>query len=77
MSYSRGGNSVFHNGQDIALTDDGALLAIHLHFGAGILAGEDLVADLHSHLDFLAVHNAAGADSDDLSHLGLLRWRSG
>ena len=41
------------------------------------LGPKGLVADLHSHLDFLAVHNAAGADSDDLSHLGLFLSTAG
>ena len=53
-------------------TDDGVFLVIDLDLGAGILAGEHLVADLDGHLDFLAVHNTAGANCDDLCHLRLL-----
>ena len=77
FSRNRGNRSVFHDGQDVALAHDGALLAIHLDLGAGILAGEHLVADLDGHFDFLAIHNAAGAHSDDLSHLGLLLGTAG
>ena len=62
---------LFHNGQDIALTNDGALLAVHLDFGAGILAGQNFIANLDDHLNFLAVHKAAGANSDNFGHLGL------
>ena len=43
------------------MPDDGVLLAVHLDLGAGILAGDDLLALLHGHLDLLAVHQAAGA----------------
>ena len=73
----RGLCSVLNDCQDITLADDGALLTVHLDLGAGILAGEDLVADLNGHLDFLAVHNAAGAYSNDLSHLRLLLGTAG
>src|SRR5699024_1945243 len=61
----------FHNGQDVALADDGAFLAIDLDLGAGILAGQDLVAHLDDHLHVLAIHIAAGADSQDFRDLRL------
>ena len=77
FSRNRGNRSVFHDGQDVALAHDGALLAIHFDLGAGILAGEHLVADLDGHFDFLAIHNAAGAHCDDLRHLGLLLGTAG
>ena len=63
-------NRLLHDRQDVVLTDDGDLLTVHLDLGAGILAGDDLVARLHGHDDLLAVHRAAGADGDDLGHLG-------
>ena len=44
--------------------------------GAGVLAGDGLVAGLHGHGDFLAVHHAAGADGDDFSHRGLFLGRA-
>ena len=57
--------------EDVALADDGAFLAVNLDLGAGVLAGQDLVADLDDHLNVLTIHIAAGADSDDLSNLRL------
>ena len=68
---------VFHNSQNITLTHDGALFAVHLDLSAGVLAGEDLVADLDGHLDFLAVHDTAGADSNALCDLRLLYCAAG
>ena len=60
-----------------APTHDGAFFAVHLDLGAGVLAGEHLVAHLDSHLDFLAVHDTAGANGHDLCHLGLLFGAAG
>lgn len=48
------------------------LLAVQLNLGAGVLAGDDLLALLNFHLDFLAVNNAARAYFDNFSNLGLL-----
>ena len=45
---------------------------MNLDLGTGVLAGQDLVADLDDHLNVLTIHIAAGADCDDLSNLGLL-----
>ena len=66
---------LLHDGQDVGLTHDGALFAVHLDLGAGVFAGEHLIAHLDGHLDFLAVHDTAGADGHDLCHLRLLLWR--
>ena len=55
-----------------ALTNDDILLAVQLNLGAGVLAGDDLLALLDFHLDFLAVNNTARAYFDDFSNLGLL-----
>ena len=49
--------------KNIALANDDVLLAVELDLGAGILAGDDLLALLDLHLDFLAVNDAARAYS--------------
>lgn len=71
------GRLLLHDGQNIALTYDGAFLAVHLHFGAGVLAGENLIAYLDDHLHFLAIYHAAGANCQNLGHLGLLLGGTG
>ena len=63
--------------EDVALADDGAFLAVNLDLGTGVLAGQDLVADLDDHLNVLTIHIAAGADCDDLGNLGLLLGGAG
>ena len=57
---------LFHDGQDVALAHDGALLAVHLDLGAGIFGGENLIAHFDDHLYFLTVHHAAGTNGHDL-----------
>ena len=57
--------------KNIALANDDILLAVELDLGAGVLAGDDLLALLDLHLDFLAINDAAGADLDDLRYLRL------
>lgn len=68
---------LFHNREDVALADDGIFLSVHLHLGARIFAGDDLVAcfDVHHHV--LALDVAAGSNSDHFRHLGLLLGRAG
>ena len=68
---SRRSAGLFYDRQNVALTDDSVLLAVHLDLGAGVLAGDDLLALLDLHLDFLAINDAAGADLDDLRYLRL------
>ena len=57
--------------KNIALANDDILLAVELDLGAGVLAGDDLLALLDLHLDLLTVNDAAGADLDDLRYLRL------
>ena len=52
---------LLHDGQDVGLTHDGALFAVHLDLGAGVFAGEHLIAHLDGHGDFFSVHQSAGA----------------
>ena len=64
--------SLFHDGQDVALSDDDILFAVQLDFRAGIFAVNDLIADGDFHLDGLTVFiDRAGADRD---HFRLLRF---
>ena len=65
------------DGQDVALADDDVLLVIELDLGAGILAGDDLVAGLDGHHDVVTVHHAAGADGNDFGNGGLLLGAGG
>ena len=58
-------SKLLYDRENIALTDDLALFAVNLDFGSGILGINDLLAFLHLHGDFLAIYNAAGADSDN------------
>ena len=58
--------------QNVALTNDDILLAVQLNLSTGVLAGNDLLALLNFHLDFLAVNNTARAYFNDFSNLGLL-----
>ena len=34
---------LLHDGQNVALPNDGVLFPVHLDFGAGVLAGDDLL----------------------------------
>ena len=70
-------DELLDDGQDIVLTDNYVLHVLQGHLGAGILAGDDLIAGLHGHGDFLAVYHAAGAHGNDLSHGGLLLCGAG
>ena len=70
-------DELLDDGQDIVLTDNYVLHVLQGHLGAGILAGDDLIARLHGHGDFLAVYHAAGAHGNDLSHRGLLLCGAG
>ena len=62
--------SVFDNGENIALFDDGKFLAVHLEIRARVLGAKHLVADLHLHLDLFSVDDPAGADGHDDTGLG-------
>ena len=63
--------------QNIVLTNDHVLGILQIDLGAGVLAGDDLVADLHGHGDFLAVYHDAGAHGDDFGHRGLFLGAAG
>ena len=63
---------VLDNGQNVILTNNVILLAVHFDLSAGVLAGEHLVAHLHGHDDFLAVYHAAGANGHYFGHNRLL-----
>src|SRR6185503_10776406 len=66
------------DGEDVLLADDQELVLIELELGAGVLAVEDLLADLDVHrLALAVVEDAARADGDDLALLGLLLRRVG
>src|SRR5678816_929609 len=59
--------------ENVLFAHDQVLVAVDLHFGAGVLAHEDLVAGLHFQRNALAViGDAAGTDGDDLRLLRLL-----
>ena len=56
---------LLHNGEDVALTDDSVLLAVHLDLGAGVLAGENLIANLDdAALDAAGNDGAAAGDGE-------------
>ena len=62
----------FDDGHDVFFTHDHEFFAVDLHFGAAVLAEQDLVADLDVERTHLAVfENLALADRDDLSPNGL------
>ncbi len=67
------GVGLFDDGEDLFFAEEEVDLFVELHFRAGILADEDLVADLDVEGDLLAVLvEGAGAEGDDLGFLGLL-----
>ena len=60
------------------MLNNGVFYAIHLYFGAGILAGDNLIANLYFHGDERAVIVAcAGANGYNLCNLGLFLSGSG
>jgi len=60
------------DGEHVPLAENDVLIAVKLHFGAGILAEDDPVADFHFKGKLLAVlENLAGADGDDFALGGL------
>ena len=74
------GNKCFNlldNSQNVVLTDNDQFLAVDLDFGAGVLAGDYLIANLNLHNDFLTVNNTAGADSQDFCYLRLFLCGAG
>ncbi|MPN19692.1 hypothetical protein SDC9_167064 [bioreactor metagenome] len=77
LLYFKKRNSLFHDCEDVALTDDGILDVVYLYLGAGVFAGDDLVAGLDGHFDFLAVDDAAGAYGDDFRDSGLFLGTAG
>ena len=54
------------------MTDDGVFLFIKLDLCAGILAGDNLIARLYVHFNFLAIHKPTGADRNNLRDLRFL-----
>ena len=64
-------------GRNVVLTDNHVLHVLQGDLGAGVLAGDDLVAGLHGHDNVLAVHVAAGTHGDDFRHGGLLLGAAG
>src|SRR6185503_11737172 len=61
------------DGEDVLLADDEELVLIELELGPGVLAVEDLLADLDVHrLALAVVEDAARADGEDLALLRLL-----
>src|SRR6202022_2105308 len=66
------------DGHDVFLTHDHQFFAFELHFGAAVLAEENLVADLDVERTDLAVfEDLAVADRDDLSLNGFFGRRIG
>ena len=63
--------NLLDNRKDIVLTDDDVFLAVHFDFGAAVFREYNAVARLDRHNDFLAVNDAAGADSYNFRYLGL------
>src|ERR1700756_2781419 len=58
----------FNHGHDVFLTHDHQFFAVDFHFGAAVLAEQDLVADLDVEgPDVAVLENFAFADRDDLS----------
>src|SRR6266550_1243484 len=67
------GRSVLDDGEDVLLADDQELVLLDLELGPGVLAVEDLLADLDVHRFALAViEHSARADGEDAALLGLL-----
>src|SRR4029077_1185807 len=65
--------SVRDDREDVLLADDQEVFAVHLELGAGVLAVQDLLADLDVHgLALAVVEDAAGTGGEDLALLGLL-----
>src|SRR5712692_3073436 len=63
---------LLENGEDVFLAHDQIFLVFDLHFGAGVLAEQDLVAGLDVERDLLAVvTDLAVAGGDDLALLRL------
>src|SRR6202022_2370540 len=73
-----GGLLRFDDGHDVFFTHDHEFFAFELHFGAAVLAEENLVADLDVAGTHLAVlEDPAVADRDDLSANGFFGRRIG
>ena len=71
-----GGLLAFDHGHNVLFSHHDQLVAIHLHFGAAVLAEEDLVADLDVQRTNLAVlQDLALADGHDFPKNGLLGRR--
>ena len=68
---------LFNDSQNITLTDDGQFFAVDFDLGAGILAGDDMIAHLDGHFHFLAVHDTAGANGQDFCYIGLFLGAAG
>src|SRR5271165_1927684 len=65
-------NLLFDDAEEIGLAEDDELFVVDLHFGAGVFAVVDFIADVHANWGALAgVEHFAGADGDDLAAGGL------
>ena len=69
--------SLFDHGQNIVLTNDDDFLPVQLDLGAGVLAGDHLVAGLNGHHNVVAVHHTAGADGNHFGNGGLFLCAGG
>ena len=63
--------------ENVALFDDGKFFAVDLEIRTRVFGAENFIADFDLHDDLFAVHDAAGADCDDYSRLGLFLCRRG
>ena len=72
LSINCGVSLLLHHSQNVALAHNNQLFAVDFDFRAGVLAVNNLLTFRHLHLDFLAIHIAAGADSENNRHLRLL-----